>query len=190
MSGHPVNGVVGYFGKVASHGDFVSRRLPVDFVSQWDLWLQTGLQYSRELLCERWLETYLNSPIWHFSLGAEVCGRAAMAGVLMPSVDRVGRYFPLTLAASLHQYEEAQGQQSAWFETLENLALGSLSPGFALATLDSALAALEQELLLPAPAAPGQALFWSGASSLSPPALLACGQLPSAAQFHTMLSGE
>ncbi|MFW8696321.1 type VI secretion system-associated protein TagF, partial [Mesorhizobium japonicum] len=83
----------------------------------WDLWLQAGLRHSRELLRERWLETYLNSPIWHFSLGAEVCGRAAMAGVLMPSVDRVGRYFPLTLAAPLHQCEEAQGEQSAWFET-------------------------------------------------------------------------
>src|SRR5690606_36950533 len=29
----------GFYGKLPSRGDFVSRRLPADFIGQWDAWL-------------------------------------------------------------------------------------------------------------------------------------------------------
>ena len=49
---------------------------------------------SRDALGEGWLETYLTAPVWRFALAAGCCGPAA-AGIWLPSVDRVGRYYPL-----------------------------------------------------------------------------------------------
>ncbi|NVZ50166.1 type VI secretion system-associated protein TagF [Pseudomonas sp. B6002] len=134
----------GFFGKVASHGDFVSRRLPPAFLNTWDSWLQAGLQCSRERLGEQWLEVYLCSPIWRFALAAGVCGDSGWAGVMIPSVDRVGRYFPLTLASAgedvplLARLE----RDGVWYSQLERLALSALSEGFALESFDEVLQAL------------------------------------------------
>lgn len=132
----------GFFGKLVSHGDFVSRRLPDSFMQVWDSWLQHGLHASRETLGPAWLETYLTSPIWRFALNTGIAGESAWAGVLMPSVDRVGRHFPLTIAAS------ATGQiamlqwlenEKPWFDQLETLALSSLEPDFRLDDFDLTL---------------------------------------------------
>lgn len=64
------------------------------FVRSWDEWLQAGLRASRERVGAGWEQAYRCSPIWHFALAAGVCGESAWAGVMIPSVDRVGRYFP------------------------------------------------------------------------------------------------
>lgn len=134
----------GFFGKVISHGDFVSRRLPATFLSPWDGWMQAGLQCSRERLAEQWLDVYLCSPIWHFALAAGVCGEQGWAGVMIPSVDRVGRYFPLTLATAgedvplLARLE----RDVLWYSQLERLALSTLTEGFSLEVFDEALLAL------------------------------------------------
>ncbi|NWA02518.1 type VI secretion system-associated protein TagF [Pseudomonas gingeri] len=131
--------VAGFFGKVMSHGDFVMRRLPAGFLREWDNWLQAGLQHSRERLGEQWLAVYLCSPVWRFALSAGVCGEQAWCGVMIPSLDRVGRYFPLTLAASappapLLQRLEFDGD---WYGQLERLALSSLADGFSLERFDA-----------------------------------------------------
>jgi type VI secretion system protein ImpM len=134
----------GFFGKLASHGDFVSRRLSPTFVREWDDWLQAGLQYSRECLGEHWRTRYLCSPIWHFALAAGVCGESDWAGVLMPSVDRVGRYFPLTLAYGGPHAPviERLRRDADWYAELERLALSSLEHGFSLELFDRALSRL------------------------------------------------
>jgi type VI secretion system protein ImpM len=92
---------VGFFGKLPSHGDFVRRSLPAGFVTRWDPWLQAGLTASRQTLGDDWLERYLSGPIWRFALSGGVCGAEQWLGLMMPSVDRVGRYFPLTAATPL-----------------------------------------------------------------------------------------
>jgi len=90
----------GWHGKLPSLGDFASRRLDASFIEPWDGWLAAGLLALREARPEGWLEDYLGSPSWRFLLMPGVlpgdAGKQAWAGVLMPSVDRVGRYFPLT----------------------------------------------------------------------------------------------
>ncbi len=93
--------VVGFYGKLPSHGDFVRRRVSDAFVGAWDAWLQEGIAASRWALGERWLEVYLTSPAWRFACAAGTCGPAPVIGLMVPSVDRVGRYFPLTLATEL-----------------------------------------------------------------------------------------
>jgi type VI secretion system protein ImpM len=88
---------VGIYGKLPSHGDFLQRRVPPEFLTPWDDWLQAGISASRAALADQWTDTYLTSPVWRFALSASACGRAAVAGLMAPSVDRVGRFFPLTL---------------------------------------------------------------------------------------------
>jgi type VI secretion system protein ImpM len=129
MPGESVTAAPGFFGKLPGHGDFVTRALPADFVKRWDDWLQAALSASREQLGAAWLELYLTSPVWCFALAAGVCGRAATAGVLIPSVDRVGRYFPFTLACPLPDaWRPLDLWRTAvpWYAAAEALALSAL----------------------------------------------------------------
>jgi len=87
----------GWFGKLPGMGDFAHRRLPESFRSEWDHWLQRGLARLKDRH-EDWIAHYLQAPVWCFALGPGVAGQGAWIGVMMPSVDGVGRYFPITLA--------------------------------------------------------------------------------------------
>jgi type VI secretion system protein ImpM len=91
----------GAYGKMPSLGDFFRISLPADFVAAWDVWLQGGLTAVRAALDGAWQDCYMSAPIWRFTLGPGLAGKSGMLGVLMPSVDRVGRMFPLTIAAPL-----------------------------------------------------------------------------------------
>ena len=75
--------MMGFYGKVASRGDFIERNLTKDFQRGWDAWLSAGLQSSQGQLGESWLDAYLTSPLWRFALAPGVCGSEAMAGVLI-----------------------------------------------------------------------------------------------------------
>jgi type VI secretion system protein ImpM len=121
--------VAGFFGKIPSHGDFVTRDLPRSFLDVWDMWLQSCIAESKAQLGDGWLNVYLTSPIWRFGLMPGICGPQAAAGILMPSVDRVGRYFPLTIATP-HAGEvnplQLPGAADRWFDAAEAIALRAL----------------------------------------------------------------
>jgi type VI secretion system protein ImpM len=121
---------VGLYGKLPTHGDFLRRRVADEFVTPWDHWLQHAIADSRAVLGDQWLSIYLTSPIWRFALGPNVCGPAPVAGLLLPSVDRVGRYFPLTLVwptpLDLSTLEVAVRFQRG-FERAEQLLLDTLA---------------------------------------------------------------
>lgn len=119
----------GFFGKVPAVGDFVSRRLPRAFLNPWDHWLQSAIARSREQLAQAWLDNYLSSPIWRFALSSRVAGPLPCTGILMPSVDKAGRYFPFTLAALLPvrvNLFELAGSSQSWYEGAEAVALSVL----------------------------------------------------------------
>ena len=97
----PMSVEVGFYGKLPSHGDFLRRRVPDAFVAVWDGWLQECLLASRTALADRWLDVYLTSPAWRFVSGAGALGPQPLIGLMVPSVDRVGRYFHLTFVATL-----------------------------------------------------------------------------------------
>ncbi|NLP60395.1 type VI secretion system-associated protein TagF [Paraburkholderia sacchari] len=124
----------GFFGKVRTHGDFVARRLPAAFIEPWDRSLQAGMLEARARYGAQWLSLYLNAPVWCFALGETLCGAPAWAGVLMPGVDRVGRYFPFTLARPVAPGLFADWLRGAqpWFEMAVELALSTLAPSFDL----------------------------------------------------------
>ena len=120
----------GFFGKIPSLGDFVTRDLPREFLDTWDDWLQRSIAESKVALGNAWLDTYLTSPIWRFVLLPGVCGESGWAGILMPSVDKVGRYFPLTFATSLGedvQPFQIVAEAASWFTAAETLALTVLN---------------------------------------------------------------
>jgi type VI secretion system protein ImpM len=158
---------VGLYGKLPSVGDFVTRALPSAFVAPWDEWLQNSLVASRAQLGNRWTETYLESPIWRFALQPQVCGAQAWVGVLMPSVDRAGRYFPLTLSAPIPPAASTLLTAAAaehWFLELERIALWALEPE---ATLEALEAHLAQQPLVPVPASAGARADWDVALQLA-----------------------
>ena len=136
----------GFYGKLPELGDFVNRRMPRTFLDRWDEWLQLAIATSRQQLGEAWMELYLSGPVWRFVLSGGLCGEQPWCGLLMPSVDRVGRYFPLTIAAPLpldanplQIAVEAQG----WFDAAEAIMLGVLdAKNFNLDDFDYQVASL------------------------------------------------
>lgn len=122
----------GFYGKVPAHGDFIDRQLPVGFIREWDSWLQQCVANSRERLGDSWLDLYLTSPIWRFTISEGALNEHAWAGILLPSVDSVGRYFPLTIAQQLPTQTALarfHSQNESWFQNLERIALGALQEG-------------------------------------------------------------
>ncbi len=121
---------IGFYGKLPCRGDFLQRRAPPVFVDVWDEWLQAGLQASREQLGDAWLDRYLTGSVWRFVLAPGVCDGGVYAGILVPSVDRVGRYFPLTIVTQLHERccpLDIACSARAWFDAAEALVLDALA---------------------------------------------------------------
>jgi type VI secretion system protein ImpM len=119
----------GFYGKIPSNGDFVSRHLPRTFIEPWDQWLQESISTSREQLKDKWLDNYLTSPIWRFALPGGVCDDGSWTGLVMPSVDHAGRYFPLTVAVPVndsHGLLHIADTEEPWFTELEHIALSAL----------------------------------------------------------------
>ena len=135
----------GFFGKLPGQGDFVTRRLPSEFLRVWDPWLQRSLTQSREALGDGWLDAYLTSPIWQFVLTAGIAGQTHWAGLLMPSVDRVGRYFPLTVARPLPENTNPFQMLTAtadWFAQTQTVMLAALEGDLTLDEMDARLLGL------------------------------------------------
>lgn len=163
MSGAPTP--PGWHGKLPSLGDFASRRLAPDFLAIWDTWLAQGMQQLRQNDAAGWLDAYLASPTRRFLLmpGALPGGMAgvlpgamadhstvepgppAWAGVLMPSVDRVGRYFPFTIVQPLHRLPASPQQMHALWRRLgqlDELAADALHDDWPVDRLEAELARL------------------------------------------------
>ena len=85
-----------------------------------------------------WAELFFVAPLWRFILPAGACGRFTLIGVLMPSVDAVGRCFPLMLGQEIERPVDPIGLMAGsgpWFAAAEALALDALGEGFDLAEL-------------------------------------------------------
>jgi type VI secretion system protein ImpM len=150
------DGAPGWFGKLPNVGDFASRRLPDDFIRRWDGWLQAGLAQARAEQGEGWLAGYLVAPIHRFWLAPGLIGERGWGGLVMPSVDRVGRHFPLTLAHPMETFAEALSA-NGWFAAADAAARRVLDLDYTIAALEQSLATLAPGGL-PAPDHRAQAL--------------------------------
>ena len=170
--------IPGWYGKLPSLGDFASRRLPVEFVKAWDAWLQEVIPASRDALGERWLDVYLTMPIWRFVFLPGLVTQSGWAGVLMPSVDRVGRHFPLTIAMELPSLAAAAFatfEGTDWFAGLEEAALAVLDPTRGVDDLDGALV---------------QSVFPAGPAAEQDGTIRSLQPLPSVEAFGPLAEGE
>ena len=212
-------GAPGFFGKVSTHGDFVTRALPPELVQGWDDWLQQAMHASGQQLGGAWLALYLTSPVWRFALADGVLGEDGWAGVMMPSVDRVGRHFPLMIAAPLVKgtaLTALMAEGTDWFDAIEDAARATLAADFALECLAPLLAALAPMKAGPGPVCEagragwrfaaaardpgmvtlaeallhGHSLWWSEGGPNVTPSVLACKGMPDAQAFAAMLDGR
>lgn len=185
----------GWYGKLPMLGDFASRRLPQAFIETCDDWLSNGIEASRQRLGDAWLNTYLTGPLWRFAWAPPVVDARWWFGVLMPSVDKVGRYFPLVVAwasASAPIDAEALRALDELQARMANAALASLR---ANATLDDFESALESPLpyalacaepALSASELPGRQRFEADV----PRSLLQWAQALSSVDFTRRLAGH
>lgn len=191
LMGQSLKGHAGCFGKLPARGDFLLRGLPRSFADPWHEWLLDGLQASRAALGEGWMDRYLNAPIWRFVLEAGVCGPQAAAGVMMSSVDKAGRHFPLTLVALLAPGKSADGAEAdgPWFEAAEELALSALTHTLDVEAFVGSVGALS----VPRSAGTSSsaaARWWTlGGEGVAEQGFTGAG-LPSAARFADFLTGR
>ncbi|HXT81674.1 MAG TPA: type VI secretion system-associated protein TagF [Acetobacteraceae bacterium] len=175
---------VGFYGKLPARGDFVQAGLSRDFTDPWHAWLQTVIAGSRTIMGESWLPAFLEAPVWRFALTDGLCGKSCVLGLMLPSVDRVGRYFPLTIAALATHPLFDEASADAWLdqcETIGRLALDEDAPPERLTAL------------LSAADAPGEALprrgsvWWSEGGPRVPAGRFTLGTLPDSTGFAGML---
>jgi type VI secretion system protein ImpM len=123
-----------WWGKLPSRGDFIGRGLPPRWRSDWDAWLQRGLALAAATLDGAALRERLGgfAPWRYVALPAP---GEMWCGIIVPSHDRVGRAFPLTLA-------ERWGRPASPHESAARLAslLDAMAEG--PEALEAAIAAL------------------------------------------------
>jgi type VI secretion system protein ImpM len=117
------------YGKLPTKRDFIAIGATRDFLDKWEPWLQSGVSASQAILKEQWQQAFLRAPIWRFWLGADLC-RVTTIGAFMPSLDKVGRYFPLTLLACADQEATISppeiDSQDDWFKAAEDFLISTL----------------------------------------------------------------
>jgi type VI secretion system protein ImpM len=122
----------------------VTRRLPAAFIELWDAWINTMMAGSRDLLGSRWRDAFLSAPAWRFVLAPGVIGSQGWAGLIVPSVDAVGRYFPLTVASGLQTRNidpvATLVRAHNWYAEVEPVVGVALSPDAEIGTFDAQLA--------------------------------------------------
>lgn len=121
------------FGKLPAHGDFIARGLTPRLRKALDDWLSTGLAGARARFAD-FNERYRLAPPWHF-VDCDPAGRWS-GGALCPSVDAVGRRFPVLLAIPASDPGQAEGVARAALDTV----FAALAEGWEAARLHDALA--------------------------------------------------
>lgn len=107
---------VGFFGKLPTAGDFVRRGLDARTLRALDDWCQAGLARAPSPAPDG------RTRFWRFACAAGALAPRALAGVLAPSRDVVGRCFPLFVAAE--RGDDGPGfdrDDVAWYDRVEIL---------------------------------------------------------------------
>ena len=185
--------VVGFYGKLPARGDFVRAGLPRDFTDRWDDWLQSVIAGSRALMGEAWLPAFLEAPVWRFALPPGMCGERAALGLMLPSVDKAGRYFPLTFAAlpasgaalpALGIAGAASGAARAWLDRCEAAGRTALERDTSPQEIADAIGWPD---LPDGVAQCFDGVWWSDGSPRVKPAQMLLGSLPDVATYAAML---
>lgn len=123
------------FGKIPAHGDFISRGLEPALHEALDLWLSAELARARAKFGD-FDERYVRAAAWHF-VDCDSAGNWS-GGALCPSVDAVGRRFPIVVAAPAAD----AGQATAVAHAALDLIFAALGGGWEATRLHEALGAM------------------------------------------------
>jgi type VI secretion system protein ImpM len=165
MPALPPDAIAGLFGKLPARGDFVRENLPRDFIDGWDGWWQRGLAETQARWRDEWYDAWLEAPVWRFMLPPGLCGKNGVLGLWLPSVDKVGRYSPLTIAAAapcdwLPYVGEMTSFLAAAEEAGRNALEYDLTPADMLERIQAAFVAAEGPALELA-FVPGRVAWWT-----------------------------
>jgi len=156
------------FGKLGAKRDFIAIATPPTFLEVWEPWVQAALSASRHQLGSQWQQAFLTAPVWRFWLGAAICG-TTVSGAIMPSVDGVGRYYPLTLHAVSGEVDSLPppniDPQDEWFGKAETFLLSTLDRAATFEQISDALDRLAVPRLQPT-IADGSPITLVGASAV------------------------
>jgi type VI secretion system protein ImpM len=160
----------GLFGKLPAKRDFIAISVPRAFLRLWEPWLETGLAAGRAGAAGRdWDAAYHSAPIWRFWLGPALCGEA-LAGAFMPSVDALGRMFPLTVVGAASGAEPLPppdaDSRDPWFARVEAFLLDALEPATPFEAIAAGLDGLAAQD--PAPSADPRARMFAALRSDHP----------------------
>ncbi|WP_287319101.1 type VI secretion system-associated protein TagF [Mesorhizobium sp.] len=148
----------GFYGKMPATGDFVTRRLPGDFVRIWDRWL------AQHIVPLIGMETWPRTTALRFLAGPAAFG--ASAGIILQSADRVGRQFPLSVVAQLADAPVRLANADAWFAGIEEVALAAQRGELMPDELDAALAALPVPPVEPDEEVISDMVMWTARSDI------------------------
>ncbi len=182
-----MSAAAGYYGKIPSRGDFIRHGLPHSFLGALDSWWQRVLSESRSLLGEGWVDAWMEAPLWRFTLAEGCCGPGAAIGLWVPSVDKAGRLFPLTLAVVGENWRDVEGY-GEFLDRAAGLAVTSVehdvTPDWLASAVGGAARPGGQPLAQP-PSRSGR--WWTDGSPLVATADLTVFGLPSGTAFAGML---
>ncbi|NJM84413.1 MAG: type VI secretion system-associated protein TagF, partial [Tabrizicola sp.] len=123
-------GYAGFFGKLPTTGDFVSRGLPAAFVGKWDRWIT---RHVAPIPPER-----LPGSGLRFMLSS---GGRCVAGMILPGSDSQNRRFPLTVLQIL-LHEPPRDEIDRWCDSALPVAQAALHGDLDADELAQALDAL------------------------------------------------
>lgn len=130
--------LAGIVGKIPALADYVERGVPHWFAHPWSAWLDRVMGEGAAAFGARWKRLFAVSPPWGFAVPAGVLGPVACVGLMLPSSDRIGRAFPLTLIVGPVGPDVLAAEISV--DRIEAVALelidGEIEPAAALARLD------------------------------------------------------
>jgi type VI secretion system protein ImpM len=209
----------GFFGKLPCRGDFIGRRMPPGFQQTWETWLASLVVSGRQALADEWPDAWLTAPLWHFAFGSALVPPHGAVGVLVASVDRVGRFFPFSIIATAEPGNRNEAALLDWSRAAEALILGALDDDADPDTLDAALAGLGPPNLTTSPGhrsgqwtleldgewpdpypdpladrsrlppGPEQSTWWCRGSERMAPLHFRCAGLPGSHTTEAMLTG-
>lgn len=136
---------VGIYGKLPAHSDFISDGVHTDISNELYDWAQSVMYHSRERLEDnQWLSAYLVSPIWRVFVPENEIRAHGWMGIMVPSVDAVGRYFPLFIVFEAEfkslTVEWLFKEATDLFEVMEEAAMNALQQQLNVLQLKSLLA--------------------------------------------------
>jgi len=122
------------FGKLPAHGDFVARGLGAAERDALDAWLAGSLADARAGSGDDFAEMYDRAPPWRFAWDD---GGTWTAGAMAPSIDGIGRRYPVMVAVRGLAADTVGGAAAA----AESLIYDALAGGRTADALAGAMAA-------------------------------------------------